>query len=206
MAPSLANRSLANQPTAIETLRDATSTIHLRLHAHPAFAQLQGGDISHAAYVHLLTALYGFHGAFRDVAAEGPARCLRLADDLTFLGVSLEQIARMPLAAAPRTQGHVARWGIDYVLRGASLGGRVLARNLDHLLDPGRIDGRRFFMENGAKPGSNWRDFLQQIEQALPTITDRRTACEAAVATFEKFEVWMSRAMSPLTQGRAIDE
>lgn len=178
--------------SGVDALRVATSSIHLRLHRHPVFTPIQAGNIDQSGYVDLLMALYGFHGAFKDLSPEGPARCQRLIDDLSFLGVDRDRIDSAPLAQSPGRPSYAARWGIEYVLRGASLGGRVLARHLDRLLGVGTSHGRQFFVDKGEGAGTPWRSFIQQLDLALLTRVDRRLASDAAVATFSRFEDWMS--------------
>ena len=180
------------QPSAIDALRAATNCIHARLHAHPVFAPLQAGTIDRAGYVDLLMALHGFHSAFIHVSTEGPARCRRLAEDISFLGVSAGQIDCAPSAASPGLPGTAARWGTEYVLRGASLGGRILSRHLDGLLGVGSFEGRQFFIGKDEAAGTSWRCFITQLELALPAQIDRQRASDAAIATFVQFENWMS--------------
>jgi heme oxygenase (biliverdin-IX-beta and delta-forming) len=182
--------------TAVATLRDRTADTHERLHGHPVFIALLSGRIDRAGYVDLLLGLFGFHKPFEHVVAEGPVRCQRLIEDLKFLGVDREEIDRAPCAASPAALNDAERWGVDYVLRGATLGGRVLARKLDNLLGRAKPDGRRFLTDGGESSGTRWHSFVEQLELSLPTQIEREAAAAAAVATFDQFEKWMTHIVA----------
>jgi heme oxygenase (biliverdin-IX-beta and delta-forming) len=130
----------------------------------------------------------------------GPARCERLIDDLIFLGIERSVISGAPVMARPAPVSDVARWGVDYVLHGASLGGRALARQLDHLVGAGEVAGRRFLVGDGAASGQSWRCFIDQLEHAVSSGTNQAVACEAASRTFEQFETWMNTVVSARVQ------
>lgn len=178
--------------SAITVLRVATKAVHEQLHAHRVFAALQTGRIDLPGYINLLLALRGFHLGFAGIAADGPLRCQRLTDDLRFMGADAERVDQAPRLAAQAMPGAAALWGVDYVLRGASLGGRVLGRQLDPLLGRSDLDGRSFFLNGGEDSGAQWRFFVAQLEHSLPTSVERQAAATAALTTFAQFEKWMT--------------
>lgn len=187
--------------SAIVALRNATKSIHEQLHLHPVFASLQSGRIDRAEYTNLLLALHGFHIAFADGVADGHRRCQHLIEDLIFLGADAERIDRAPRMASVEAPNAAARWGIDYVLLGASLGGRVLARKLDALLGRGEMNGRRFFMNGGDVNGPQWNRFVEQLELQLPTMIERDAAAASAASTFAQFETWMTHIVASRSKG-----
>lgn len=197
LAPFEANRS----SSAIGVLRHATRSIHERLHSHAVFASLQSGRIGRAEYVNLLLGLYGFHAGLKDTAADGHLRCQHLLNDLNFMGADAEHIANAPRLAPPLVPNAAARWGIDYVLRGAALGGRVLARKLDALLGLGDINGRRFFLNGGENNGAQWLYFVEQLEIQLPMSAERDAAAASAASTFAQFETWMTHIVASRPEG-----
>lgn len=124
---------------------------------------------------------------------DGRRRAHLLATDLAFLGWSDREVDALPLCVIPRpldTSGRIA--GSLYVKEGALLGGRVLARKLDILLEPG-LNGRRFFA--GSEHDSElWRNFCSAIE--APVFADHiGDMVTAACETFELFEQWISGQM-----------
>jgi heme oxygenase (biliverdin-IX-beta and delta-forming) len=197
VSSSVALSGRANQSdSAIAILRDATKVVHEQLHAHRVFAVLQTGRIDLSSYINLLLALYGFHQGFAGIAADGSLRCQRLIDDLCFVGADAARIEQAPRLAAPSLPTAAERWGVDYVLRGASLGGRVLGRQLDPLLGRGNPGGRSFFLNGGEDSGAQWRIFVAQLEHNLPLPVERQVAAAAAVATFAQFERWMTQIVT----------
>jgi heme oxygenase len=182
--------------SAIEELRGATKEVHEQLHSHAVFAALQNGQIDRAEYIKLLLALYGFHNAFVDIIADSHKRCQFLTDDLLFMGIDAERINQAPRMPAPEVANSAERVGIDYVIRGSSLGGRVLARKLDALVGRGELNGRRFFMSGGEGNGPQWHGFVEQLELLLPTSIERKVAAKAAAATFKQFDTWMTHIVA----------
>ncbi len=189
-------------PTAIMVLRTATSATHQRLHAHPAFASLMRGKIGQAEYSALLLALYGFHKFYVGVSIDAPLRCGRLVDDLMVFSLEHVRAEQPPCLTLSAPMSHAEHWGVEYVLAGAAMGGKLLAGKLDHLLGERTQIGRSFFVGDGPARGSNWRDFVHMLEKALPTALDQSMAAKAALQTFEHFENCMNRVVAERT-GRA---
>jgi heme oxygenase (biliverdin-IX-beta and delta-forming) len=186
-------------------LRAATTAAHERMHAHPGFAAAAAGTIEIADYRRLLGRVYGFHRPFEaaacEVAAtsgfdfdvEGRARTPALLADLTALGLDPETIARLPLWTPSYSfASEGALLGALYVLEGSTLGGAQIARALEGIVGDEAADGRRFFLGHGDKRGSMWRDFLVRLESLSEDAKNSGEAIDAAVATFEGFEAWMT--------------
>lgn len=185
--------------TVREKLRDATSTVHARLHRHPGLSAAAAGVIDVGGYRALLARLYGFHRPFEAATdafavmtqADAP-RSRLLADDLEALGVPCERVERLPLCCAlPSLTQDAQALGAHYVIEGSALGGARIARALAPLLAPFDGSGCRFFSNDGGQR-RGWKDLLNRIE-ALGGIPCReQAAVEAAVETFRKFEDWMT--------------
>lgn len=188
-------------PTALDALREATTAVHLRLHALPDFDGIADGTMTRARYGALLAKLYGFHAslddAFRAKAAAlaadgidvgGRARIDALEDDLRTLGIDPAALARWRVPDAPRS---VAAWaGWLYVREGSTLGARVIARQLDALFGDASA-GRRFFAGDGAE-GARWKRTCAMLEHVAAEdehAIDDMT--RGAVAAFAAFEDWM---------------
>ena len=186
---------------AREALRVATKDIHDRLHGHMLFRQLLEETITRQQYTALLSRLYGFHqGIEIALGAQdtqhrtlpmGPRRRVHLlAYDLKTLGQSDNDISELPVAKAPPGLDQVGRFlGCLYVREGATLGGRVLAGTLAHLLGSG-LEGRRFFAGTKQDP-ELWRACCTALEQPMEMV-EREEMITAAQETFEIFEQWMS--------------
>ena len=73
--------------------------------------------------------------------------------------------------------------GVCYVLRGASLGGKVIARHLDDTLRLDAAHGAAFFnAESG--DGLGWVQWMRSADQVLLAENDLDAACLSAGATF----------------------
>jgi heme oxygenase (biliverdin-IX-beta and delta-forming) len=173
-------------------LRAATQDVHQRLHHHPGFAALQAGQIDLADYRALLARLTGFYAPFEISAGVRPERTRRLTADLAALGtppVAPETLPRCPYI--PRLATPSRRIGALYVVEGAALGGRQLAKSLDSLLGPDVAAGRNFFLGRGAATGATWRAFITRLE----TFARDPLACAeiivAARETFAAIERWL---------------
>jgi heme oxygenase len=197
----LANRDSPVSPRF--ALRAATAGPHERLHHVPAFAALASGRIDHAAYIALLLRLHGFHVPMEAAIASGLhaaafaprlsgwRRAALLGDDLRALGASEAAISRAPmladLGAAP-TAAHALGW--LYVVEGSTLGGRMLARRLDHVVRDGGPRARMFLLAGSDPHHVSWTELCRVIDE-VGADHDRLTAMIlAATQAFEYFETW----------------
>lgn len=187
--------------SALDALREATSAVHLRLHALPDFDGIADGTMTRTRYAALLAKLHGFHAplhhAFRvKVAAFAPlgvdvasrARIDALEDDLRTLGIDPAAVARWRGPDEPRSLAAWAGW--LYVREGSTLGARVIARQLDALFGDASA-GRRFFAGDGAE-GARWKRTCAMLERVAAEdehAIDDMT--RGAVAAFAAFEDWM---------------
>ncbi len=181
-------------------LRQATAAAHERLHHLPAFATLQAGTIVRDDYICLLRRLFVFHRAVETRLQEAPPldpfgidlaarrRAGLLLDDLAFFGAPAEPLPAAPVLPAPRSAAQAL--GCLYVTEGSTLGGRELARRLDHLLPQGGDAGRRFLLGHGTRHGAMWREFCAALEQCGDTAERRAEMTGAALAAFAVFGEW----------------
>lgn len=192
--PHIADSAPLAEPSLHEILRCATGDVHERLHAHRGFAAVKAGTIDRRAYTTLLCRLYGFHRPFEVVARIAPHRTTWLESDLDNLGVDAEKRALLPRCAAfPKKAMREYILGSHYVVEGSALGGRGLARQLDDLLGPGMISGRRFFHGHGSGTGAVWRDYLMKLSAVPDVGTKRAAVIEGAIETFMIFEQWLEK-------------
>ncbi|WP_431281964.1 biliverdin-producing heme oxygenase [Humitalea sp. 24SJ18S-53] len=183
-----------------DALRQATGTIHERLHQLPALRRLAGGSMSRGDYIALLRQFLAFHFVIEDRLAQGPTlsvhgidiaerrRSGALLADLE----ALDAPATLPQPPAfcdlPIPPSAAAAMGYLYVSEGSRLGGLALARSLDGLLPPGDVAGRRFLLGYGPQHGRMWRALCDAIE-TLGAADDARSAMiAAAVEAFIVFE------------------
>lgn len=191
-----------------DLLRAATRDVHARLHDDPAFAPVLADPPDMPGYIRLLLRLQQFHVPAEARLFEAAARLLPGLDDLAgrrkahLLGLDLATLGSAvfggaafggaapvpsPIATLPALLGGL------YVVEGATLGGRDLARRLAPSL--GRLglsgaEGRRFFMAYEPRQGAMWRRFCAELEAAAAgfTAAERQAMQNAARETFLSLE------------------
>ena len=130
-----------------------------------------------ARYAALMERLHGFHAGL----APGSPEVAVLAADLAALGAS----PGPPCAFRPELVDAAVQAGVDYVMAGSTLGGRMIARAA-HRFAP--ADG--YWRWCAVEGPERWRRALAAVEQCGDTA--RMEA--AAVATFTAFEDWLGEA------------
>ena len=149
-------------------LRAATDDIHQALHSAEPFARIANGQVTREEYGAVLAMLWRYHTAMSPLCVAGAqalnapelagahaARLWLLQDDLDFLGV-----------ATPHSDGEPVpddafAIGCLYTVQGSTLGGKVIARQLDPLLDG--PDGRRFFA-GGPGDSAHWQTLCARLD------------------------------------------
>ena len=181
---------MVRQLTARAALRSATHDIHERMHRHPALSRLAAGTIGRDEYRHVLARSYGFYAMAEPVLGLGGRLTQCLRDDLTELGMTLAAIDDLPRCAPLAIGGDQAELvGARYVLLGATLGGKVMARAI-----AGRSDGDatlpvHFLTGTG---DTEWKIFATDLEKSLPDTASRTRAAKVASAVFAAYEEWMT--------------
>ncbi len=183
-------------------LRLATAAVHERLHHVPVFAALAAGQLDRDAYGGLLARLHGFHDPFEAAVAQAappglqPAQWRRahlLRSDMAALGRSDAAIAELPRHPAPGIPWSPAHaMGSLYVMEGSTLGGRQLARRLDHLLPASDTAGRTFLLAGTGTDHVRWRDFCAALDACGADPAPRAEMVAGAIATFSCLEAWFA--------------
>lgn len=170
-------------------LRNATQVIHQRMHHHPGLARLAAGTIGRNEYCRLLARSYGFYAVVEPFVGLPGKFTECLIRDLIELGMAAAAVSALPRCAHLMIgDGHSELIGARYVLLGASLGGKVMAKAI------ARHDGGnvalpiRFLTCSGE---NDWKGFVAELEATLPDADSRSRAAVAANATFAAFEDWM---------------
>ena len=176
-------------------LRKSTRDAHTQ--AEASLAPLAQPD-SLTRYAALLCVLWGFQAPLERLlahqelpsAVDWPARRRlgALAADLTDLGVtgaSLPEAAGLPALAGPG-----AVWGALYVSEGATLGGRVLRRQVQARLGPVPA---RFLDGHGDRTQPMWRDLGRLADLYVSSQQGRQLARQTAIQAFAAFSTWASQ-------------
>lgn len=170
-------------------LRQATRDTHHSLDSHPVLRPLVSPGLTSEDYLQALLALYSAQCRLEEAIARGlyhlqldyplQPRAPALADDLTSMGQSLPTIDKTPMLTVCQPGQLI---GLLYVLEGARLGSRVIARNVHRSLGD-RVPSGYFSI---AEEAENWNAFWQFAELHCPD-AEQPAAMTAADAAFQLF-------------------
>lgn len=184
---------------ALTELRSATRALHEQLeNALPIAAQ----DAGRAEYLDYLQDLWGWMSAFEvqlwDAewpsemhAARRGGKLSWIEADLRAAGLTQSDIDSLPRAGyLPALHSMPRRFGVAYVIEGAQLGTKVLARSLAPALGDW---SPRWLQGYGEQNGGLWRVFMQCAERTLSTPETRREAGAAAADAFASLAAWFEQ-------------
>ncbi|WP_132054072.1 biliverdin-producing heme oxygenase [Pseudocnuella soli] len=147
-------------------------------------------------YAHLLQKLYGFYHPLEQAIAPFATelqlsypfqKSQLLLQDLQALGRN-ETVALSE--ELPQLQNKYDTLGALYVLEGAALGGRVIARMLSANKDL-PATAFSFFEGRGKETGPHWTRFVQLMNEQAQTEDAVARVCAAATHTFDLHTEWM---------------
>jgi heme oxygenase len=165
-----------------ECLRTESKTSHASV--EQKLLPLLAPTLTLEGYRTILRALLGFYeplesrlirvgGLPGDLDPRGREKAPRLRRDLRALGVSEAELVALPrCSAVPRIDGARRALGCMYVLEGAMLGGRIIARNLQRHLSIDMAHGGAFFHGYGGDTAAMWQCFVSGLNRhPLPSRT-----------------------------------
>lgn len=187
--------------TLLERLREQTSPWHARLEAE---LPLLATPADERAYRDYLAKLWGFHAPIeRDLGCLSAletagfrraerAKCGALAADLAALGLGAAELTRLPWCSfAPRICDLPAALGCSYVLEGATLGGRVLWRELGRTLPAAMARAARYLTIYGPETGARWQVFVRVLAAFPAEPRSEAVLIDTACATFRALHRWL---------------
>jgi heme oxygenase len=183
--------------TLLERLKKETRPAHDRIEAA---MDLDRRMASRDGYRDLLIRFYGFHTAWERAAApkapnhaffERRCKTALLARDLEALGLKSEDIIRlpqcrplMPLAAPAAVLGSM------YVVEGSTLGGAIIARDVERRLGFTAETGCAYFRSYGRNIAAMWKSFGAVLLEASSPETDDQIVASAQ-KTFAVMHDWL---------------
>ena len=181
-------------------LKSRTRVHHDRAEASPAMQAVVSSDLTREGYRDHLVRLLAFYepteaalasiDGLRDVLPDLDARLVKsgwLREDLDRLGGQPE----VPPSHAP-TWSVAEALGALYVIEGSTLGGRIIARELDRSASVTPEAGGRFYSSYGDERGARWTAFkgaLDAYGEANPEAVE--TVVRSAADTFDVLRTWM---------------
>jgi heme oxygenase (biliverdin-IX-beta and delta-forming) len=189
----------------LKRLKLATSSSHTALEDQ---LPLMHADLSLDAYRQFVGRFLGFYAPLETqllASAHWPQLAFdyttrqktpRLRQDLLALGSSAEAVAATPLCAAlPPLTTPEQILGCLYVIEGATLGGRIITRQLQTQLGLTPDTGGAFFDGYGAQTGAHWKAFCTMLTDNADQDANKDARHAAIVAsanrTFETLTHWL---------------
>lgn len=186
--------------TLLERLKIETRPAHDRIETAVNLGRLTA---SPAAYRSLLIRFYGFHRAWEEKAAAlAPDRAVfqsrlktpLLTRDLRALGLTDEEIIHLPRCRALMPlPGPEAVLGGMYVIEGSTLGGAIIAREVERKLRMTAETGCAYFRSYGRDTALMWKSLGAVLLAASSPETDD-VIVETAKRTFDVMHDWLSEA------------
>ncbi len=161
--------------------------------------------VSPDRYANLLARLYGFYEPFEaeldravtrwglPVNVERRRKAPLLVRDLGALGLAPAAVNDLPRCSRiPRPTSPGAALGCLYVVEGATLGGRLIARHVEHRLGFGPRNGAAFFHGYGLDAGPRWRTFCSVLAAESRSDVAERAIVAGAIDTFVAYDRWLA--------------
>ncbi len=186
--------------TLLKRLKVETGPAHDRIEAA---MDLDRRIASRDEYRNLLVRFYGFHSAWeRSASAVAPDRAFfekrcktgLLVKDLVALGLREDEIIRLPQCAPLMPlPSPLAVLGSMYVVEGSTLGGAIIAREVERKLGLGAETGCAYFKSYGRETAMMWKEFGATLMAASsPEVDD--VIVETARKTFDVMHDWLCEA------------
>jgi heme oxygenase (biliverdin-IX-beta and delta-forming) len=183
--------------TILARLKTETRAAHDRIEAA---MDLDRRIATRDGYRDLLIRFYGFHKAWEEEAAdkahdrsffERRRKTQHLIQDLEVLGLKSEDIIRLPqcrpLMPLPAPE---AVLGSMYVVEGSTLGGAIIARDVENRLGLTAETGCAYFRSYGRDIAAMWKSFgAVLLEASSPEADD--LIVESAQKTFTVMHDWL---------------
>ncbi len=184
-------------------LRRATRPEHESLDAHPAFAALMNGTLDVGGYQRLMILFHGFYARHDRLLAQSceryalnrlgfayAPRTSILAKDLAALGVPPIRAAN--LAALPPIDTAGTLGGMLYVFEGSMLGGGVLCRAVESLLEKHDASGSGYWRWCREAGAGRWAMTCAMLDRIAATEAEKQDMIAGAQAAFVSFADWLA--------------
>jgi heme oxygenase len=183
--------------TLLDRLKTETRPAHDRIEAAMDLARhLETAG----AYRSLLARLHGFHAPWEEAAGRALAdeaffgdrrKAGLLARDLAALGLSEAQIRALPRCRdLPPMRSAAEAYGSLYVVEGSTLGGAIIARQVEAALGLSAETGCAYFRAYGSALGPRWKAFQARLlAMSSPAHDDLIVA--SASRTFAAMQDWL---------------
>lgn len=179
----------------LQRLKTDTATHHVRLEAQPLLQALMAPGVTVAQYGGYLARMKKIADAYEESVlpvlrssqpAFAPKRAssLAIAKDLQALAPPNGRPSSLPDFVLPQTVSLPFAWGFAYVMEGAKLGGKVIARHIQKALGFTESHGAAYLTGAGADTVPEWKAFLQALSSYAATARCEEETVNGAVSGF----------------------
>lgn len=186
------------QISTMQQLKSATAEHHARTEAvMPSMEEMTTPE----GYAEAVRLMHGFHALWEPAIWATPgmerlglSRSLR--GKLPLLEKDLEQLEVDPFEIDPvaRPELELAEAvGALYVIEGATLGGRVILKQVRQQMPVDADNGAAYYTGYGDRTGEYWRDFGAIVERFASETGERSRVVEGGVRCFAAFERWVEQ-------------
>lgn len=191
----------------MQTLKTETRALHEQVERNPMMAQLMTPTLTRDAYQQVLERMLGLYEPLEayladqeDALPEGLNLQNRrkvdwLIADLKALGTSDEALATLPRWQGWHPSSVPEALGCLYVLEGATLGGKLISKQINRTLGLTPDTGLRFYTSYGDMLGPMWKAFGNVVNSYSTDPADEAAAVHGASATFEAMDAWLLEAV-----------
>ena len=179
---------------------------------------LMSDSLTPEVYCHRLEQFYGFYApmekalqareltllpATRAALAGRLNKTALLRQDLQHLGARVENVPLCRNLPPLSTQAEVL--GCVYVMEGATLGGRVITKQIRAALGITPVTGGSFFEGYGDDTGMMWQGMRHLLASGAQDTETENTIVANAVATFSSLRDWCESFYKQFASGATLD-
>ncbi|MEO1107803.1 MAG: biliverdin-producing heme oxygenase [Pseudomonadota bacterium] len=187
-------------------LRNETDVLHNKLHAQFSFASLLDGTLQRSEYQALIKRLHGFYAPLDDAVLAAltvndvstppfwyEKRSRLIAQDIRDLEGDHDKISTGPTCreiaevVTPETVG-----GVLYVVEGATMGGALINKAAERLLNTDNTLGRRYWDWCRVEGRNRWRMTLQYLDHLQFSASSLDDLVSGAKDTFRLLDDWLA--------------
>jgi heme oxygenase (biliverdin-IX-beta and delta-forming) len=195
---------LVDTPSLLAQLKATTRAQHERIGENPYAAAIVAGRLTGAQYARLLGRFYGFYqpaeqvfdrlDAWGSLGLDAAARrkAPLLVRDLAAFGCTVGALPRCD--NLPDLSSPAQALGCMYVLEGSTLGGQLLARQIQQCLGLSPDHGCAFFACYREQTGPMWKAFGGALEGFAARAGQQELVVAAARETFTRLDAWLREA------------
>jgi heme oxygenase (biliverdin-IX-beta and delta-forming) len=184
-----------------DLLREATDWHHRRIEGSPRMTSLMSGSLDDREYAEHLVDLHAFFHSFEAaVLDQHPDVSARFSYDRRLKTPLIEKDLHALGCSLPAESQHFL-WQLDsvedaigflYVVEGATLGGRFVARHVENTAGVSP-DATNYFRSYGSERGVYWNAFKENAQALFEErMLDADAVVDAAIEMFECLEGWMN--------------